>query len=197
MLTAVLALAMTTAVSACGINRTVDAADVEAPKTTTLDADPLASSSTTTAGATSSSSTTRPEVPAPDESDIQLIEQVWLDLEASWDESVDAGLTFLEENVYPDLGLTAEGCRIAFDLGPTDTYREEVVLDEDSIEPDEDWVMPQGPLAGEAPDGTVYVMTLESSRYRNEELLGSDNHEVHVTVVDGTAYFFYTCSPTA
>jgi hypothetical protein len=122
--------------------------------------------------------------------------QVWQDFDASWDEGVDAGLTFLEAHVYPGLGLTAEGCRAAFELGPTDTFREEVELDEDSIEPDEDWVMPQGPLAGEAPDGTVYVMTIESSQYRNDELLGSESHEVHVTIVDGEAYFFYTCSPT-
>jgi hypothetical protein len=171
MLTALLALSMALAmaVSACGINRTADAGagDIEMPATTALDADPFGSSTTTTEGAAAAtSSTTSPE--APDDGDVELIKAIWRDFDASWDEGVDAGLAFLEEHAYPELGLTAESCRITFDLGPTDTFREDVVLDEDSIEPDEGWIMPRGPLAGETPDGTVYVMTIETSQYRTD-----------------------------
>jgi hypothetical protein len=153
--------------------------------------------STTTTEDEPTTSTTAPERDPDDvDDDLRLVVEVWEGYTSSWETSTDAGLAFLEANVYPDLGLTAAGCRTAFNLGPTDTFKEVIDLDEDTIEPAYDWEMPQGPERGEVPDGWVYVMTTTSQQFLNGEPSDPVSAEVHVTVVDGRAYFFYTCGPT-
>lgn len=191
---------MVLSLAACGINKTVDgdAADFEPPPTTGLGEapplDPAPSSSTIP-----TPSTVGPDEPAdPDdevpEEDVELIVALWDDYTASWDESTDAGFAFLAENSYPDLDLSPEACKIAFNVGPADTYREEVVVDPDTVEPDEDWKMSQGPLVGTSPDGTIYVMSIRNAQYLNDEPIASDRADVHATIVDGRAYFFFTCN---
>jgi len=190
-------LAMVTVLGLAGCGTTdLDPQTTEAEVTSTTGTGTTERSTTTTDEEKTTSTTAADRDADAVEDDLRLVAQVWEDYSQSWETGTDAGFEFLAANVYPDLGLTAEGCRTFFNLGPTDTFKETVDLDEETIEPAYDWVMPRGPRQGDVPDGWVYVMTTRTQRFLNGEASDPESAEVHVTVIGERAYFFYSCSET-
>lgn len=65
---------------------------------------------------------------------------------------------------------------------------------ETPVEPDGEWVIPDGPNAGQRPLGRIYVMSAFFVERASGFQPNSSALEVHVTIDDAQARFFYGCS---
>jgi len=119
--------------------------------------------------------------------DADLIVALWRGASDSWSGGVDAGLQYSAVHNYPLFGCTVEALAAAAGDLPDDYY-EETIADQATIERDDDWLIPAGPLAGQSPEGRVYILTVDQ-----ETSLGSLRAEVHATIIDGEAFFFIVC----
>ena len=198
------AIALALVASACSGSTSTDTAE---PATTTTAAVATTQAPTTTEATTTTSTvppttttTLSPEAIAQAEydADSRLIKTLFRRFSDSWSGGLSGGLedaaTYEASNVYPDLLCTYESImELNSDL--PDGYRVEYIVDGDSIERDDGWTMPIGPSKGEPIDGRLYILTLETTYSSTDFLPSVERAEVHATVVDGEAYFFFACWP--
>lgn len=157
---------------------------------------PPATATTTTNPPTTTS--VDPEVAAAlqYEADVELIKQLWWDQSVSWFGGFDSGIQFWVDNNYPDMECTFDDYMASrFPAGPIDGLQIERVVNTPTIEIDEGWVIPGGTLQGQPAKGRVYVMSVrDSSIATNSEPVAPSTIELHVTILEGRAHFFFGCS---
>ena len=156
-------LTLTLLVAACGGDEaepTMTTAPAAAVNTTIAAATTTAASTTTTAGPTT---TTRPPeeiAGARYEADVALIKELWRSYSDSWSMSEEAGFDFAVAHNYPPGECTADDFRASGNYADENHY-EETIVDADTIERHDGWVMPAGPGQSEVPKGRVYVYTAQ------------------------------------
>ena len=159
-----------------------------APPTTTTTTTTSTTTTTIATTTTLSADAIAAEVHA---SDVKQIRDLWRGFSDAWFVGVDAGLAYIVEHNYP-----AEGCTLddlAFDA--PEGYREEHIVDPDSIERNDGWVIPGGTAGGIVPEGRVYILTVESVFTATDFAPETEVAELHTVIEDdGDVYFFYPCS---
>lgn len=154
--------------------------------------------------ATNETSTTSTIVPTtttttidPYESDVAAIKSLFRGLSDSWLAGPLAGLEYTAANNYPGMGNTAQDCFVHFGgQEPPDGYEEEHIVDPATIERDDGWTIPDGPIAGRPLQGRVYIFTDHISVRDPEFGPSEESAEVHATVLDdGSVKFFFACYP--
>ena len=157
------------------------------------------SSSTTTTTSTSSTTTTTTTQPPPTPEqiagqDAQLIKKLWRDFSDSWFGGIDSGVRYLLDNNHPDMGISVESYLRCYGDYP-EGYTEEHLLDTSTIERDDDWMMPDSPvagdLAGKVPRGRLYIFRIDSVFSSPGAASSTRASEVHSAILDGSAYFFF------
>ena len=129
--------------------------------------------------------------PGTDEDDVDLIVALWEGYDDAVQDSVDDKVAYIVEHAYPGLELTEDQC--AEDPSAEGyVLVTEVELDASTIEPEPNWVIriPDSPMEGLVPDGTIYVHDVSVSFDDGT----SDMAPAHTTVLDGDAYFFFACA---
>jgi hypothetical protein len=119
--------------------------------------------------------------------DVELIKELWRSYSDSWSTSEEAGFNFAVAHNYPPGECTVDDFRSSGYFADEGHY-EEIVVDADTIERHDGWVMPAEPGQGEVPRGRVYVY---SAQITNPLFVGTA--EIHATIWKGEAYFFLTC----
>ncbi len=126
-------------------------------------------------------------------SDVTAIKNLWRQYSDSWIEGVEAGYAYMAANNHPLEGCTAEDFRRALDF--PDGYRDEVAVDEGSVERDDDWVIPGGAAGGTIPDGRIYVLTVVRTYSQPGSEPVDQTVDLHTVVgPDGDAHFFLVCA---
>ncbi|WP_436793483.1 hypothetical protein [Actinospongicola halichondriae] len=153
--------------------------------------------------ATSSTPSTTTTVPAttttivdPYEADSATIKSLFRRYSDAWSIGFDAAIEFQAANNYPGMGNTVEVCRDwSLSIGPVPPgYSEEYIVDGTTIDRDDGWVVPDGPIAGEALDGRIYIFSVTVAFASASALPDSSTTEAHATVLDnGSAKFFISC----
>lgn len=130
------------------------------------------------------------------EPDIDLIEELWKQHNRAWLEGFEHGVRFWADNNYPAMGCTFEDYLMSrFPDGPVEGLVIERVPNLPTVTSDDGWVIPGGRLGGTEATGRVYSMAVRSSRTSSQEPLSvPEVLELHVTILDGRAYFFFGCS---
>lgn len=94
--------------------------------------------------------------------------------------------------------FTVDECRAEIDKavnGAAD-YVQTLISDVASMAPDPGWTISRGRYMGLQPSGTTYILTLTnqisapSVGYRDSGMA-----QVHVTILDGRAYYYQICEP--
>lgn len=121
------------------------------------------------------------------EADVALIQELWRSSSDSWLTSIEAGFDFAAAHNYPPGECTTDDLRAAAGDIAEDHF-EEIIVDADTIERHDGWVIPVGPREGEVPKGRVYIFSAQDSRP-----WGTRTVEIHTTIWMGEAYFFLDC----
>jgi hypothetical protein len=127
--------------------------------------------------------------------DLKLIKAFYRAASDSWGDPSNNHQTAVDWTVahdYPGLVTAAQCRKNAEDRLSEPNYREEYVLDVNSVERDDGWMVPAPPMKGQTPQGRIYIVKLTVSRegYGPTE---SSTDEVHITILNGAAYDFITC----
>jgi hypothetical protein len=120
----------------------------------------------------------------------------------AWDKGVDAGVDAILADIYPpmlslpDYKLTHAGCLQAFfgSNPPPLGFHVSWVPDLRTLQLSPGFTLPQGPLAGKPIDGRIYSVTINQTTTSAVAPAQSSVATVHVTVIDGRAYHFYSCA---
>jgi len=146
--------------------------------------------SSSSAGATASST---PEVPEGLAELRDQVDDLYLGLFASSGASLQSVVDYYVAHNHPQFAYTGAECLTFFQgLGYTDAYQLSYTPDLEEIAPDPDWQVPDGRYAGLAPDGDTYLVPVEVRETDTGYDAGFEA-DVHVTVLDGEAYFFQPC----
>lgn len=126
--------------------------------------------------------------------DVSLVKQLWRGFSDSWFGGNERGMQYLIDHNYPDFQCEFDEMFAArFPNGPVEGFEWEAIVQSDTIEPDEGWVIPGGGLEGMTAKGRVYIMSVtDTYREPGFEPL-TEPREVHVTILEGKAWFFFGC----
>ncbi|MGH9247668.1 MAG: hypothetical protein ACRD29_25825 [Acidimicrobiales bacterium] len=134
--------------------------------------------------------------------DTELIVDLWEGLDDAFAQSPEDGAAYLDEHNFPGMTFESDACQQSFaddiaDNGWTE-YTEVYEIDESSIEPDPDFVLGNeinGPAAGQAPDGRVYVLDITVDAIATPDPPTPEDFAgpVHATIIDGEAFLFFNC----
>lgn len=151
---------------------------------------------TTEAPSSSSAGATASSTPQATEDLTELrtqVDELYLGLFASSGTSLQSVVDYYVAHNHPQFTYTSAECLTFFQgLGYTDAYRLSYAPDVDAIEPDPGWQVPDGRYAGLEPDGDTYLVPVEV-RETDIGYAADFEADVHVTVLDGEAYFFQPC----
>lgn len=144
----------------------------------------------------SSSSSSSPTNDVGLESDLDLIEELWRQHNREWLKGFEHGVSFWADNNYPAMGCTFEDYMLSrFPDGPVEGLVIERVPNLPTVTLDEGWVIPGGRLGGTQAMGRVYSMAVRSLRTSSQEPISTPEFlDLHVTILEGRAYFFLGCS---
>jgi hypothetical protein len=184
-------LALALAAAACSSSDT--AAETTVAPTTTAPVTTTEATATTIKLPPTTTTTLSPEeiAQAELEVDTKLIKSLWRDLSDSWFD-VEQGVAFLADNNYPALECTLETTTDRMN-NLENGYSEEHIVDAASIERDDGWTMNGGPSNGEPIDGRIYIFTVDMTFSGTYALSTNERAEVHTTIHNGKAYFFFHC----
>jgi len=134
------------------------------------------------------------------DADAARIRGMWRSHSDAFLSSTEAGFRHMAANNYPGMGNSYEACRTwgwpwsyRGEWAPNG-YSEEYVVRAGTVEPDPEWVIPDGPLAGRRPDGHIYVYTVDVRIFIPG--WGTDTYasDIHATVLpDGSTKHFAVC----
>jgi hypothetical protein len=127
--------------------------------------------------------------------DVELINQLWQDETTAWTGGFDNGLQFWVDNNYPDMGCSVDDYMASrFTDGRIEGLQIERVANSPSIGLDEGWIIPGGRLEGVPAKGRVYMMSITESLSAPGRISAPPNtRNLHVTILDGRAHFFFGC----
>lgn len=156
------------------------------PSTSTPSSSP--SRPTTTRPPETTSSPSGPTGPV-DPGQRDLILALWSGYGAAVAKGDAAAADYVAAQAYPDLGLTAEACAGLTEGGSATATN--VTVDPASIRAEPGWVVriPRSPMDATTPKGTIYNVAVATS-YDDGT---SETTTAHTTVLDGKAYFFFSC----
>lgn len=123
--------------------------------------------------------------------DIALIQRLWSGFSESWSDGVAAGYAFVAGHNHPILDCD-EGDFEAQRARVPQTLRWQLVLDAESIQRHDTWVIRDSTGALAVPEGRIY-------RHRGTATFSGDfptetqPNESHSAVVNGEAVFFFPC----
>jgi hypothetical protein len=127
-----------------------------------------------------------------------LVRTLFYDRQQAWNDGAKKGSEFDAANNYPGAYDVNALQKCVEERGwIPDGYAEQVSVDIDSLAPDEKWIGPvddeEGWLfSGKKPDGQTFIVTITSSSSSiyspPSEAFNSD---VHVTILNGKAYFYF------
>lgn len=134
------------------------------------------------------------------ESDVAKIKSMYRAVSDGFGASTTEGFRRTAAYNYPGMGNSYEACRTwgwggAGEWAP-EGYSVEYIVDEPTVERDDGWTMPDGPIAGQRIEGRIYIQRVEI--YQWDPWYGSNSGaaEVHATVLaDGSVKFFLACYP--
>ncbi len=175
--------------SACG--------DDSGTAETTTSAVPTTVATTTTTIEATTTTLSPEELAAMEyDADVMLIKQLWRGSSDSWFSSFEKGVQYRIDHNYPDERCTFDDyMTFVFPEGPLEGFQVEDVVDASTIERDEGWIIPGGRTDGMLAKGRVYIMSVTTTRsVPGYESSPPETNEVHVTILDGEPYFFFTCS---
>ena len=126
------------------------------------------------------------------EEDVKAIKTLFRRYSDSWFIGEDTGFAYLEDHVYPGEECSAEDYKEKWNV--PEGFKEEIIVDESTIERDDGWPIPGGVASGIIPEGRIYILsatsTVSQPGFDPSEVVA----EVHATVLDdGTTYFFWGC----
>ena len=99
-------------------------------------------------------------------------------------------------NQHPEHAYSVAECESSLrNQGLTDNYSVSAVPDVAAMAPDPGWALPAGRYTGLVPTGRRYILPLEFTQSDPAVGVQTVNSQVHVTILDGTAYFFQDCDP--
>jgi hypothetical protein len=130
------------------------------------------------------------------DADVELIHQLWQGETTAWSGGFDNGLRFWVDNNYPEMGCSVDDYMAArFADGRIEGLLIERTTDAPTIELDEGWIIPGGRLEGVPAKGRVYVMSVTDSLSAPGYPSAPPNtRDLHVTILDDQAHFFFGCS---
>lgn len=152
--------------------------------------------------ATSSPTPIPTPTPDPKVADGKLATDLFYAHSVAWYQGADAGIGALLADVYPpmlaapDYKLTHAQCVVAFfgTAAPPRNYQVNSVPDLSTLQPSPGFTLPQGSLSGKPIDGRIYALTLHQTTSSSIAAAQNSTATVHITVVDGRAYHFYSCA---
>lgn len=129
------------------------------------------------------------------ETDVDLINDLWWRQTNSWAGGFADGVQFWVDNNYPDMQCGFDGYMgLRYPDGPIEGLLIERIANSATIELDEEWVIPGGSLRGVPARGRVYVMQIRQTTTAPSLVPQTPVlKEVHVTILDGNAHFFFGC----
>jgi hypothetical protein len=132
--------------------------------------------------------------PAPDSAaNRAAVRDLWTNYSASWTVVPQDGFNFIATHSYPDLHVDAATCRQSAGAA-LDGYRERGNVDAATLKASATWKISRGDQEGATPRGAVYEMKLELQfRSASRTFPSAGPERVHVTVLNGRAYFFPSC----
>jgi hypothetical protein len=152
------------------------------------------SQSAASATAVTSSSTATPSPSAdPIVADQALVRSLYYGHSQAFRGDLSAGAAYEAAHNHPDFRYTAEECASYLSgIGYTDAYTVSTVPDVAAMALDPGWALPASRYVGTVPSGRVYILPLT---YSESDTGFNDSHtdQVHVSVLDGAAYYFQPC----
>ena len=129
------------------------------------------------------------------EADVDLINDLWWRQTNAWAGGFEEGVKFWVDNNYPDMQCGFDDYMgLRFPDGPNEDLLIERIANTATIELDEGWVIPGGKLRGMPAMGRVYVMQIRQTTTAPSLVPQTPVlKELHVTILDGTAHFFFGC----
>jgi hypothetical protein len=129
------------------------------------------------------------------EADVDLINDLWWRQTNSWAGGFTNGVQFWVDNNYPDMQCGFDDYMgLRYPDGPIEGLLIERIANTATIELDEGWVIPGGSLRGVPARGRVYVMQIRQTTTAPSLVPQTPVlKEVHVTILDGSAHFFFGC----
>jgi hypothetical protein len=130
------------------------------------------------------------------ESDVGSINQLWRDETTAWAGGFDSGLQFWVDNNYPDMGCNVDDYMASrFTDGRIEGLQIERIASPPTIGLDEGWIIPGGKLEGVPAKGRVYIMSItDSLSAPGYPQAPPATRDLHVTILDDQAHFFFGCS---
>lgn len=184
--TALLCLPAALLLSACGS----DAPQVSNAQQSST---PAATSDAPVATTTAAPTTVDPLV-----ADQALVRTLYYGLSQSTLNGLQAQADYIAANNHPDFSYSSDDCLTGLsNTGFTENYRADYVPDVMAMAPDAGWALgaTSGRYAGLAPSGRIYILPVDISEtdvgYSN-----STTSQLHVSVLDDRAYFFFGCNET-
>jgi hypothetical protein len=166
----------------------------------------LATTPPATATSTSAAATTTTVAPTtttdPTEGDKQLVRSLYYGFSQSWRDGLDAGFGFMAAHEDPLYRYTASECKAKWLVDPSGKpvdgsaitqYSDSIVPDVSTMALDPHWVIPAGHSAGQRPEGRTYIVTVTESFTENGSGVPQKTSQLHVTILNGEAYFYYQC----
>jgi hypothetical protein len=155
---------------------------------------------TTSATASAASPTTSQAAPTqtdPLVADQALVRSLYYAYSRSSDGTLADEAAFVATHNYPQFRYTAAECEAASrSASITDSDTWSAVPDVTAMAIDKGWALSpkSGRYAGMIPTGRAYIVPLQwSESDPSTGLNDSSPHQVHVAIVNGTAYFFVSC----
>ena len=152
-------------------------------------------STTSTPIQPSTSTTLSPEelAAAEYESDVDAIQQLWRGYSDAWLGGKEAAIAYKVAHTHPALECSVEDYE-AWYAATGEGFLEEWVVDAASVERDDGWAIHSGPASGQVPEGRIYILTVTGTTSDTGITPLVETSEVHSTVNDTGAYFFFPCS---
>jgi hypothetical protein len=132
----------------------------------------------------------------------RLATDLFYAISTAWAQGADAGIDAILADIYPpmlsapDYKLTRVACVQSFfgsNPAPPD-FQLSWVPDLSTLQLSPGFTLPQGSLAGKPIEGRIYSVTIHHTTSSAVALAQSSFATVHLTVLDGRAYHFYSCA---
>jgi hypothetical protein len=162
----------------------------DAPRVESADAGSSPSSSAAPAPSQAAPVTEDPLV-----GDQALVRSLYYDHTQAFARGLEVGTTFIAEHNHPQTPYSAEECLMSYSAnGITEAYTVSAVPDVTAMALDPGWALPGGKYTGAVPDGRIYILPVAETEFDPDAGIDfSGTSQVHVAILDGSAYYFKPC----
>lgn len=132
----------------------------------------------------------------------KLIRTLFYDRQSAWNQGTSQGLYFESSHNYPGAFDAAASAQCAEDKRWVEQgLQESVTPDIGTVALDEEWVGPTSSendwlFSGKKPEGQTFIVSVSTStKFLNSEYSPAVVSDLHVTILNGKAYFYFgACS---